>query len=138
MVQVCREYLAGNDAGSSRASAVGELGREIARLTRLRVKAGDAAALDAYAGWIAGVRPDAEQFSFKELLRPTWENPDQPAVAAAVESMFNDENSPWLRKFLRLQHPRPGRNAPARRGRLPEAPAGRIGQRREGRLGQDS
>ncbi len=104
MVQVCRDYLAGNDAGSSRASAVGELGREIARLTRLRVQAGDAAGLDAYAAWIAGVRPDTEQFSSKELLRPMWENPDQPAVAAAVESMFTDENSPWLRKFLRASN----------------------------------
>ena len=105
MVQTCRDYLAGNDAGSSRTSATGELGREIAQLTSLRVQAGDAAALDEYAAWVATVPLGAESFSFKAVLRPMWQNPMHPAIVAAAESMFHNENSPWVHKFLRLQHP---------------------------------
>jgi len=101
LVRECRDCMSDEKLAQSKGWTFRPLAPEIGRLTLLRVKAGDAAALDEYAGWVSTIGPDAQDFSFKDVLQPMWENPTHPAVAAAARMMFNDEQSPWTRKFLR-------------------------------------
>jgi hypothetical protein len=74
-----------------------------------RIDVGDLAALDQYAAWIRGVKPeDIEYTTFgyvqpvrrfrhqiRRLLAPLWQHPDHPAIAATTEWLFNGEASPW-------------------------------------------
>jgi hypothetical protein len=101
MVGVCREYLATVNPDDS--NAMYTLGSAIAKLTQLRLKQGDAKALEEYAAWISAVDPKSSG-NWMQLLQPMWQNPDDPAIATAAASMFNGEKSPWSAKFLRVSH----------------------------------
>src|SRR5262249_24687171 len=52
----------------------------IARLTLLRVRGGDVAALDDYAARIRKVSPPDYDFFATEMFEPMWRYPDHPAI----------------------------------------------------------
>src|SRR5262249_47896691 len=80
--------------------AFSTLGSAIVRFTRLRLDAGDSAALNDYAAWVRTVRPADESHSFRDVLGPMWQNPAHQAVAAEAAAVFNDKHSPSTMRFL--------------------------------------
>ncbi len=71
----------------------------IARLTLLRVRGGDVAALDDYAARIRGVHPPDYGFFETAMFEPMWRYPDHPAIAAAAVALFETPGSPWVPLF---------------------------------------
>jgi hypothetical protein len=69
----------------------------IAKLTMLRVKGGDPAALDDYAAWVRTSRkPRTNGYFAQDMFEPLWVYPDHPAIAAASVALFEDPASPWV------------------------------------------
>ena len=91
-VERCARLVqAGQEAG---ARVFGlELG--IAGFTDLRTRAGDPEALRDYSAWVRTLTPDHFSFFPTALFKPFWENPDDPAIAAAAAALFEDPKSPW-------------------------------------------
>jgi hypothetical protein len=71
-------------------------GSQIAGFTLIRNRAGDRAALEEYAAWVKGIRPESIERGLVEILEPMWTYPVHPAIAAAARTMFVDPKSPWL------------------------------------------
>jgi hypothetical protein len=92
----CAAILGGKEAKSNGYEG---LAAEIARFTTLRVKGGDAAALDDYAAWARTTRPPVYGFFAPEMFEPLWKYPDHPAIAAASIALFDDPASPWVPLF---------------------------------------
>lgn len=77
--------------GASRASH--EHARCIAVLAGRLGEAGDLAAIDRYAAWLAAAPPP--EYLDREVLEPLWEHPRRPAVAKAAEALFGTPGS-WV------------------------------------------
>lgn len=69
---------------------------EIARLTLLRVKAGDAAALDDYTAWLRSTAPPDHDLLAVDIFEPLWRYADRPPCVAAATALFDDRASKWL------------------------------------------
>jgi hypothetical protein len=65
----------------------------------LRVRGGDAAALDEYAAWVRTTRPPVYGSFAPEMFEPLWKYPDHAAIAAASIALFDDPASPWVPLF---------------------------------------
>jgi len=82
------------------------LAGSIGRLTLLRLKAGDSAALDAYAAWMRDLKPDDfHSFPF-QAFEPLWRYPDNPRVAEIITALFDTPGSPWLPLYRQADFPR--------------------------------
>lgn len=90
------EASARTEPGSGSSTSAGFLAPIITRFTEMRVSAGDAAALDEYAGWIRSQGPKSFQNDPVPSLEPLWKHADRPSIAAAARWMFTDRGSPWL------------------------------------------
>ncbi len=75
------------------------LGPEIGKLTLLRVKAGDAAALHDYAGWIRAIKPPERGFFRLDTFEPLWTYADHEPCALAANALFGDDSSRWVPLF---------------------------------------
>src|SRR5262249_15489930 len=72
----------------------------VAAFTMLRARAGDAAALDEYAGWIATrPRPGPLRHLEVEMFEPMWAFSGHPSIAAAAVALFDRTGSPWVPLF---------------------------------------
>jgi hypothetical protein len=69
-------------------------GHCIWQITVELAEAGELAALDRYAAWIAGTRPPGDYLD-QLVFQPLWLYPDRPAIAKASETLFG-AGSPWL------------------------------------------
>jgi hypothetical protein len=93
LTETCRERSRGGQANDQSNRSYGH---QIAGFTLIRNRAGDRAALDEYAAWVKGIRPESIERELVEILEPIWTYPVHPAIAAAARTMFVDPNSPWL------------------------------------------
>ncbi len=66
------------------------------RCVTVRSKLGDLKALDEYVLWVATVTPQLERGAHGDLFEPMALYPDHPGMAAAAETLFGNEKSPWL------------------------------------------
>jgi hypothetical protein len=93
----CRErsdqWLAGGDRNNS---ADQSLASNLAKFTKIRIKLGDAEAIDDYASWLRTTTPKMLEYGTFEALKPLLDQPDQPALASAARWLFNDPKSPWV------------------------------------------
>ncbi len=76
-----------------RAGGGHEHARCIAVLAGRLGSAGDLAAIDRYAGWIAGMAPP--EYLDTGVFEPMWQHARRPAVARAAEALFRD-GSAWV------------------------------------------
>src|SRR5262249_46803857 len=72
-----------------------ELARDIAQLTEICVQNGDTNALIPYVNWIKSTDAEKQEDYAVAAFEPLWRNPDNAAVSAASEWLFNDPASPW-------------------------------------------
>lgn len=77
----------------------------MAQFTVLRAGAGEREALDEYAAWARGARPEEMESQALARFEPMWIYPDHPAIAEAARGLFNDPKSPWA-SMLRAPHGR--------------------------------
>jgi len=72
-----------------------DLARYISKLTKVRVDGGDDGALVEFTSWLKSADPKKIDSYFLDVFEPLWMSPDHPAVADAVNWLFNDHASPW-------------------------------------------
>ncbi len=72
---------------------------DVAQLTLLRVKGGDASALDDYAAWVRTFDRPGHGFFATEVFEPLWRYPDHPAIAAVAVALFDAPGSRWVPLF---------------------------------------
>ena len=87
------QWLAGGDRNNH---ADQSLASNLAKFTKIRVKLGDAGAIDGYASWLRTTTPKMLEYGTFEALKPLLDQPDQPALASAARWLFNDPKSPWV------------------------------------------
>jgi hypothetical protein len=74
---------------------VERLGSFIGKLTLARVNAGDTNALEDYTGWLKTMSPDKLETYLPDSLEPLTKYPDEKAVQAVADELFNNPASPW-------------------------------------------
>ena len=68
----------------------------LVKFTGIRVRFGEAEALDEYADWLRTTSPKTMAYANTESWQPLVAHPDRPALAAAARWLFNDPKSPWV------------------------------------------
>src|SRR5207302_2386756 len=66
------------------------------RLTEERVQGGEIQALVEYANWLKSAEPRKIDSYVLDVFAPLWKSPENPAVSAATDWLFNDAGSPWF------------------------------------------
>jgi hypothetical protein len=68
----------------------------VRELVAARVGAGDAAALEGYASWIASASPELVFGDSPRTFAPFWSNPEDASVVRAATAMFGADQHVWL------------------------------------------
>jgi hypothetical protein len=94
LTRICRERYARPDNGHDWTNQ--NLAVSIARFTLACDQAGDASAAREYAEFIRTTAPEWLEQNALAALRPLYERPDDPTLAAAAAWLFGDPQSPWV------------------------------------------
>jgi hypothetical protein len=68
----------------------------VSRFAMIRAADGGRDGLGEYALWIRSTTPAELAHQSITCFEPMWTRPDDPAIAAAARSIWNDPDSPWL------------------------------------------
>jgi len=91
-LQTVAEY---SDPGAQRSWPAQPLGRDMARLTVVRVNAGEAGALEEYAAWLQTVTPETLGHTLPESLGPLMSFPTNAVMQSLARNLFGETNSSW-------------------------------------------
>ncbi len=88
-----------NDTLAFNGSPAENFGTIISEMTLARSRCGDDAAFDEYAEWIRSADLRGIWLGARDMQEPLIRGAERPAVARAIDYLFNDPSSPWSNVF---------------------------------------